>query len=805
MDPTTHRIDCAHCGLPVPAGGPRDDGGRWFCCSGCALAFEIIHDAHLEGYYRVRQRLEAEAQPATSSGRAFTELDDPAFTERAVTVLEDGLLRTELLLEGVHCAACVWLLERVPVAVAGAVEVRLDLARSLATVVWDPGRTTLSTVARFLDTIGYTPHPFRGREARDIARRDERSLLIRIAIAGALAGNVMVIAFALYGGHFHGMAEQHLRLFRWVSLGLAVPSVFWCGLPFLRGALGALRTRTLHMDLPIAIGILAGFSQGAANTVLGRGEVYFDSVAVLVFLLLVGRFVQHRQQRSAASASELLFSLSPSSATRLDASGPTQVPVDALRTGDRVRVLPGETIPVDGVVSEGASTVDRSLLTGESRPEPAQAGDPVHAGTVNAASPLVIETISTGDATRLARLMRLVEHGARHRAPVQILADRISGWFVAAVILAAAATLAFWWPSGSETAVNHAVALLIVACPCALGLATPLAVGAALAQAARRGLLVKSGAALEVLARSGVMLLDKTGTLTRGRPGIVRTAGDSSLIEAAAALERTVAHPVAAALVEAAEEAPLDVREVHNTPGSGITGRVDGHNITAGRTEWVTEKHRISDDLAADAAGFRAAGLTTVLVARDGAVGLVVGIDDALRTDSPTAVEALHRFGWVPSIVSGDDPAVVRAVAEALDIPSDRAHGGVAPEHKIDHVRAVSDGGPVVMVGDGVNDAAALAAATVGVAVHGGAEAALTAADIYLTRPGLMPVVDLVRGARRTLRVIRRNLVLSLAYNVVMVSLAATGHMSPIVAAILMPASSLTVVISSYRARTFRE
>ena len=798
-------VECDHCSLPVPAGLVEANAELQFCCNGCRVAYEVIHEHGLDGYYDIRSRIEASEQPAQRSGRAFTEFDDPAFHRLYCRPLPSNLATVELYLEGVHCAACVWLVEKLTVVVDGVAEVRLDLGRSLATVTWNPETTPLSQVARFLDSIGYAPHPFRGVDARDMARREERSLLIRIAVAGAIAGNVMLIAFALYGGSFHGITDEFRILFRWVSLALAIPSVAWCASVFYRGARGALKTRALHMDLPIAIGILAGFIQGAVNTVRGSGEIYFDSVTALIFFLLVGRFLQRRQQRRAANSTELLFSIAPATARLVDADGVREVPLEALSPGNTVEVRAGDSIPADGTVVDGSSALDRSLLTGESQPEPVAVGDPVHAGTVNLAGRLLVEVRVTGEDTRAGRLMRLVEEGAMRRAPVVLLADRISGWFVAIVLALAAITLGVWLKLDPEHAVGHAVALLIVSCPCALGLATPLAVSAAIGRAARKKILIKGGDALENLARPGRMLLDKTGTLTEGRLGVVRWWGDESVRSMVAAIERHSAHPVARALSEDSTEigAP-DATEVQEITGAGISGVCEGRNVLVASTSHLAHLlGSIPEDAVAAADGFANEGLSPVAVAINKKVVAVAGIGDPLRADSENSVAAIRDSGWQVEILSGDHPAVVRSIANQVGIAPAAARGAATPEDKLEAVREAATKTTVAMVGDGVNDAAALAVATVGIGVHGGAEATLAAADVYLGRPGLEPVVDLLHGSRRTLGVIRRNLVFSLTYNVVAVSFAITGHMSPLLAAILMPLSSMTVVLSSYRARTF--
>jgi Cu2+-exporting ATPase len=798
-------IDCSHCGLPVPAGLVDDGAERQFCCSGCRVAFEVIHGAGLEGYYELRRRLEAPERAALGRGRGYDDFDDEAFLELYCQRRPDGLATVELYLEGVHCAACVWLVEKVPLVIPGVAEARLDVGRSLATVVWDPEVTQLGSIARFLDSIGYPPHPFHGVAARDIERREDRSLLIRIAVAGAIAGNVMLLAFALYGGQLHGIAEAHRSLFRWASLVLTLPSVLWCAQLFYRGAWGALRTRTLHMDVPISVGILAAFGWGLANTVRDTGEIYFDSVTVLVFFLLIGRWLQRRQQRRAARATELLFALAPTTARVLEGGAVRELPAAALKPGMVVELRAGETAPADGVVVAGSSSLDLSLLTGESRPVQVAVGDPVHAGTTSLTGRLELEVRSAGADTRLGRLLRLVEEGARRRAPVVLLADRISGWFVLAVLTLAFVTVVLWLPIDPSRAVENAVALLIVSCPCALGLATPLAVSAAVGNAARAGILVKGGDALEVLAHPGRMILDKTGTVTEGRLAVVRWTGSEGVRRVLAAVEAHSTHPVALALSTGVDVDGLAGPEsVVQHPGQGISARIAGLGFVAGAPGFVTGRlGPLPPALAAAVDDAVAEGLTPVAVAVGDEIVAVAALGDPVRADALDSIRAVAARGWRVEILSGDHPGTVRALMPRLGLEAVDGRGGASPEDKLARVRDAAAAGPVAMVGDGVNDAAALAAATVGIGVHGGAEAALAAADVYLGSPGLEPLVRLLDGSRRTLAVIRRNLVFSLAYNAVAVTLAMLGHMHPLIAAVLMPASSITVVVSSYRARTF--
>lgn len=788
-------LDCAHCGLPAPAA--REDE-RPFCCGGCRAAWALIHDSGLAGYYALPERRETPVKP---SGRAFEEFDHAAFHRLYVRPRPGELLQTEFYLEGVHCASCVWLVERVPLVLPGLASAELDVRRSLVRLVWDPAVTRLSEVARALDRLGYRPLPFRGAELDEARRREDRSAIAAIGIAGALAINVMVLALALYSGWFSGMEGSYRRYFRWLSLALTIPTLLGPGRVFFRSAFAALRARTLHMDVPIALALAAGALRGAWNTVADRGPIYFDGVAALVFLLLAGRFLQRRAQRAATDSAELLHGLSPSVARVIEGSATREVPVEALLPGMCLEVRAGETIPADGRVTAGRSSLDLSLLTGESRPAAVGAGEAVFAGTLNLATTLQVQIERSGEETRLGRLLRSIEEGARRRAPIVRLADQLAGRFVAVVLGVAAATWVFWLPRDASAALDHAIALLIVTCPCALALATPLAVTAAIGRAAREGILIKGGDALERLARPGLILLDKTGTLTEGRTALERWDGGDALRPAVLALERHATHPVAEGFRAAWPEVePRNASDVRVTLGGGVEGMVDGRLVLVGSPGFVASRATAARPPATEGT----ARLTPVWVAVDGHVVARAGFADPIRPEAARVLATLRERGWRPRLLSGDDPAVAAEVGRALGFAPEDCRGGATPEDKRRAVEEASRLGPVVMVGDGVNDAAAIASASVGIGMRGGAEACLAAADVFLARPGLDPLLRLLCGSRRTLDVIRRGIAFSLVYNLAGAALAVTGVVDPLIAAILMPASSISVVLASWWGRTFQ-
>ncbi|MBY0313789.1 MAG: heavy metal translocating P-type ATPase [Phycisphaerales bacterium] len=824
------RHTCAHCTLPVPDGLVEPGAERQFCCHGCATAYGVITSCNLAAYYDLLRRTSQERAPAKVSRRAYAEFDDPTFHALYCQPLprDGGMLRTELLLEGVHCAACVWLVEKLPQLVPGVAEARLDLRRASVRVTFDPAQCRLSQIARTLDTLGYAPHPARahGRHGtagpsggalggsmtlRELRQIEDRRLLIHMGVAGACAGNIMLLFLAMYAGMFQGIDPAHEQLLRYASLGLTLVCLAWPGRVFLKSAIAAIRTRTIHLDVPIALGLYLGGIWGAYKTIAGSGDLYFDSITALIFFLLIGRFVQRRQQRSAGDAVELLFSITPTVARKLtdgDASHSTQdVPVEALSIGDVVEVRAGDCVPVDGTVYSGRADLDVALLTGESRPSRVSVGDAVVAGSVNLSGIIRVRVEATGEDTRIGTLMRAVEEASRRRAPIVQLADRWAGWLLVALLSLAALTVIIWWHESPTLAIDRAAALLIAVCPCGLGLATPMAMTVAIGRAARRGVLIKGADAVQALADArarGVVMLDKTGTITTGTLSLVRFEGDPEVLPMVAALESASSHPIARALSRSSStlQTPSDITQ-HQ--GAGIEGTVGASRLIVGTRALLTARS-IAIPTHIDHAAHRAVndGLSPVFIAVDDRCVALAAMGDPIRPDAGPAIEALRQRGYHVRILSGDHPLLVRRVGAALGIAESDCMGGVTPEGKLAEVRRQLQSRPVIMVGDGVNDAAALAASTVGVAVRGGAEASLAAADVSLTREGLAPIVELLDGASRTLRTIHWTIAASIAYNIVAATLAVAGLISPLLAAIIMPASSFTVVAICLRSGAFK-
>ena len=629
------------------------------------------------------------------------------------------------------------------------------------------------------------------------------------------------------------MAAEHLQLLRFACTAVGLVSLLGPGSVFFRGAWAAIKTRTSHMDLPIALGLGVGAGSGVWNTLAGHGELYYDSLSMLVFFLLIGRALQAWQQRSACDAVDLLQQLTPGTAQRVRDGLVETVPIEDIVVGDTLEVAAGSTLPVDGLVVMGSSEIDTSLLTGESLPQVVEVGQEVTAGTLNRSRTLRIQAQRVGAATRLAGLLTAIERAGIQKTPIVQWADRISGVFVMVVMCLALVVGTAWWFIDREVWSDRVIAVLIVACPCALGLATPLAIAVALGRSARRGVLIKGGQPLQKLSRPGTLILDKTGTLTQGRLAVQSWDGDEQTLEWAVAAEAGSQHPVAQSLRDAlngtvfpghiahrssiqgsdrwpelfaAQTAasaqrlegrpPLAATNITSHLGSGVSAQVENHKIVVGnRNLQIASGCAIEPAIDEKLNAITSAGQSPLLVSVDGRIAGIAAIGDSLRPEAKEVIDRLKLCGWKIHIISGDHPRIVAQIADQLGLPDENCRGGVSPEGKLAFIQQCKQvSSPVVMVGDGVNDAAALAAADVGIAVRGGAEASMQVADIFLANGSLSGIEDIMLSSQRTLKIIRRNSVASLFYNFTSVSLAAIGWLHPLAAALLMPVSSLTVV-----------
>ncbi|HMO14247.1 MAG TPA: heavy metal translocating P-type ATPase [Pirellulaceae bacterium] len=797
-------IACAHCRLPVPSGLIDHAQSAQFCCRGCATAYSIIQENGLEAFYDLMEATTDQPIQPISDKQSIqlAEFDDEAFQRKNVQH-SNGTGRVTLALQGLHCAACIWLIEKLPQLLPGVIQATVNWSRQTVTLVWHWEEIKLSAIGLMLQRLGYSPRPVHAMNRQAERQRANRGHLIRIGVAGAAAGNNMLIAISLYLGMFSYMTADIVTLLRVASCLVGLISLLGPGIVFFHSALIALRTRTPHMDLPIALALAVGGAVGVINTITGVGEIYFDSLSILVFLLLIGRWIRFRQQNRASDAVEMLYRLTPSRARKLVNGVPIEVSVESLLRGDLIEIRPGDLLPVDGIVIDGESHVDEMILSGESQPVTKYKGDLVAAGTKNLSGHFVVTASEIGNNTRLSRLAQMVDEASATRPPIVEWANRIGGYFVMIVIALSFVTLAIWMRIDPASAVDHMVALLVVTCPCALAMATPLAISVTLGRLARRRILVKSGDVVQRLNRAGMIWLDKTGTITEGHLQVVKWFGEQSVIPQVAAIESRFSHPIALAfnnLVPAHEQPRGDVQQTFLQSG-GICGRVGDSRLVIGNRQLMLaqgikllERHeRAADQMLRD-------HLSPCFIAVDDRLAAVVGLGDRIRGDAKQTIDRLKSQGWQVGILSGDHQHIVDQVSRSVAIEPTQAFGGLSPEQKLDVINQSNSAfQTVVMVGDGINDSAALAAATVGIAVHEGAEVSLSAAPVYIGKPGLGAIVDLIESSRKTCRTIITTFIISLTYNLIGVILSMTGYMEPLLAAILMPISSLTVIGISLR------
>ncbi len=775
------------------------------CCRGCQAVAEAIVAAGLTDFYRYRTTSSRRAEDLVpESLRALELYDRPDLQKSFVHTESEHVRDAALMMEGIVCAACVWLNEHHVGRLPGVLEFRVNYSTHRAQVRWDERQIQLSEILAAISAIGYIAHPFDPRRQEVLQKRERTVALRRLAVAGLGSMQVMMLAVALYAGDYQGM-EEWIRVFlRWICLVLSLPVVTYAAWPFYSAAWRDLRRGRPGMDVPVSLAVLAAFVASAWYTWQGGGEIYYDSATMFVFFLLTGRFLEMTARHRAGQISEALVRMLPATATRLLADGGEEVvPIAELVPGDRVLVRPGSTVPADGRVEEGASSVDESLLTGESLPLPRRAGEALIGGAVNVESPLVMQVEKVGSDTVLSAIVRLLDRAQSEKPRLALLADRIAGWFVAALLIVATVVFGAWWSlCDFDTAFRVTLSVLVVTCPCALSLATPTAIVAATGALTRLGLLTTRGHALETLARATHIIFDKTGTLTYGRPQVVAVEPSSNLeaqrcLALAAALERGSEHPVGRALVEAAGSAILSATELRNTPGSGVEGWIEGCRYRVGRSEFVAD---LSATPAVERTDLDDAASTWVALGDQSGVLAWFRLADSLRPGAAAAVAALQDRGLTVELLSGDCAEVVMHVAREVGITE--VVGEMSPQDKLERLRSLQEKGKVVaMVGDGVNDAPVLAAAQVSLAMGSGTQLAHATADMILLSERLEHVVCGVDMARRTVAIMRENFAWAIGYNLIALPLAVGGWLTPWMSALGMSFSSLLVVVNALRLR----
>ncbi|MBS4715788.1 cadmium-translocating P-type ATPase [Aeromonas dhakensis] len=793
---------CFHCGEPVPAGSryALEIKGivQPMCCPGCQAVAETILECGLASYYEHRTAPGTKGELVPAELAALTHYDLAEVQQDFVTDSATGshkVREIQLTVEGLTCAACAWLIERHLGNLTGLHYINVNTTTHRARIKWDPDRLSLSDILKGFAKIGYRAYPFQTHQQEALYAKEVRSYMFRLALAGLGSMQVMMCAVALYMDLFISVEEEFMVYFKWISLLLSTPIMIYSAQPFYVGAWRSLRQGHLSMDVSVSLALIGAFVASMWATVFNTGEVYYDSITMFVFFLLLGRFLELRARRKASESSSNLARLVPIMATRLDEDGEHEVAAKTLQVGDRVRVLAGATLPADGIILLGQASLNESMLTGEQLPLLKQAGDAVYAGTINTDAPLEIRVSHRIEESRLAQIMRLQDHALDDKPAIAQMADVLSRHFILVLLFIAAGVWTFWHFHQPEQAFWVTLAVLVATCPCALSLATPTALTSATARLTRAGILLRRGHVLDVLTRANRIVMDKTGTLTTGNISLTSTEALGNFDEArslaiARALEAYSEHPIARAFrSNAADDAVLlAASKVSPVIGHGIEGVIEGRHYRLGSARWlgISDAHEAQAD-----------GLVIYLADEDQALARFL-LTDTLRPDAKALIQAFKAAGLKTTILTGDSSAQADEVARELGV--DELVKGVTPDGKLAYLKEHEARGDIsIMVGDGINDAPVLAGAHASFAMAGGTDLAKNSADAILLADDLSRLLDARALALRTRKIIKENFAWSIGYNLLVLPLAASGWLPPYVAAAGMSLSSLIVVTNSMR------
>ena len=800
--PIQDKAVCFHCGLPVPSGthfhATVFGQSQAMCCRGCQSVAESIVENGLEDYYKHRTELPKTAEDLVPDVlRQLALYDHPQVQKSFVLEGKGDYKEASLILEGITCAACVWLNERHLGQLVGVRSVNVNYGSQRARVRWNDNQIKLSQILTEINKIGYHAHPFSAQQQEALRQQQRKSDFRRLAVAGLSAGQVMMIAVALYAGAAQGLEFATAQLLRWFSFVLTIPAITYAAWPFYASAWRSIRNRQIGMDVPITLGLMTGFAGSVWATVQGQGVVYFDTLTMLVFFLLGTRYLERNAREKSIEASENLLRLAPVMATKVEGGKQTLTPVMELKLGDLILAKPGETIAADGLVLTGESSVDESLLTGESRPLPKSLGAQVFAGSINYESPLTIQVTAIAENTMLAGISRLLDRAQAEKPKLAETADRVAAYFTSALLVTVALVALVWWQIQPDRILEIVLTVLVVSCPCALSLAAPAAFAAAGSHLVERGVLLTRGHALETLAKVTHFVFDKTGTLTLGQLSLVNIMTHADLdaeacLQLAASLEKHSEHALAKAFLNTQGNRPVQLAtEVRNIPGQGVEGVAAGLKLRLGNSKLTqaTTLQLPQQDLL---------GATVVWLSDETRLLATFVLADQARPETQALIQKLKQQGLQVSILSGDSAESVSHFAKLVGVDDWKA--ACSPEDKLAHIHALQAQGAVVaMVGDGINDAPVLAAAQVSMAMGSGTQMARATGDVVLLTEHLIEIEHALVTSRFGISVIRQNFIWAIAYNLVALPFAAAGLLSPWMAAIGMSVSSLIVVLNALR------
>ncbi|WP_394143957.1 heavy metal translocating P-type ATPase [Vibrio atypicus] len=779
---------CYHCGeeVPVSTDFKVEILGeiRAMCCPGCETVAQTIVDSGLVSYYQYRTAPAEKADLVPEQLQALIHYDNEEVQSEFVRNADDRAEVT-LSLDGVSCAACAWLIEKQVSNKTGVLSIRVNTTTNRAILAWDKSKTRLSELLSAIHQLGYKAAPFEADKQEAAYHQQMKQYLYRLGIAGLATMQVMMLAVALYLEVFGDLEPEFKNYFRWVSLIFATPVMLYSALPFYINAWRSIRSRTLGMDVPVSIAMIFAYFASLVATVTEQGEVFFESISMFAFFLLVGRFLEMRARRKAAAASGNLLKLIPAIATKLDGD---QVPVKTLKLGDQIRVLPGEHVPADGKIIKGRVHIDESMLTGESVPVVKTIDDHVYAGTLNGEESFELEVMSSKADSMISNIVRLQDEAQLSKPKIAEIADIVARYFVAVLLVIAAGTWFFWHQARPDDAFWIMLSVLVATCPCALSLATPTALTCATSRMGNYGILLRKSHVFETLCKVNHLIVDKTGTLTHGDIVIsqVKTTSDYSeeqVSAIAASLEAHANHPIARAFKPYVNQNVV-VDSVENVIGSGISGIYNGKETKIGSAKYI-----LGNDAKAEP--------NSVYLSIDGIHVATFHYQDPIRKEAKSFIERFKAAGIKITLLTGDSKTNADVVAK--DIGIDTVIASAKPQDKLEYLQSVDTNDITMMIGDGINDAPTLAGAHLSVAMGGGADVAKASADMVLLGDHLERILEARKLALQTRKIIRENLAWSLGYNLLILPLAVAGLVAPYFAVVGMSASSIIVVSNSLR------
>ena len=801
--------NCFHCGEPIPNDLELiveiDRQAREMCCYGCKAVAEQILEFGLTDYYQHRTSLPQKPDEFIPKDlKKLAIFDNPQVQTEFVSVNDDSSKEAKLIIEGISCPACVWLIESRLSSLAGISHVSVNYSTQRSRICWQESIISLSDILTAITKLGYSAQPYNHKQRELVYDNERKSQLIRLGIAGLFGMQVMMIAIALYFGEASGIEKQYRIFFHWISLILTLPVLFYSGRPLLTGAYRDIKNKRPGMDVPIALGLSIAFCSSLWSTLQNTGHVYYDSIVMFVFFILGGRYFEFMSRRKSTAYLDKVSSILPLTAVQIHLNGDQEiVELNTLSVSDQVLVKPGEVIPVDGEIYEGRSSVNESLITGESMPVTKTAGMHVIGGSTNIESPLFIKISEVGEHTVLSNISRIIDKASSNKPATVLLANKIVSIFIVCLLIIASLVALYWYQVDQSQWLAITITVLVVSCPCALSLATPTAFSSAAATLMQYGIALINNDALEKIAKSDCFVFDKTGTLTKGELALIEIEitdanfNRDDVLQIATALESASEHPLAKAIGNASKNIEtIRATNIENFPGQGISGDIEGRWFI-GTEQFINEhcsEKVIPQQDTPDS-------LRKIILANDTSVIATLYFNDELRENSKSLIHYLQQQGKKIILMSGDHRSIVDLVADNLDI--DKHHAELKPEDKLNNIAKLQDQGyQVCMIGDGINDAPAFAQADVAIAMTDASDITKLNADILLLNNKIESLKTMLKIVTKTNRTIQMNFTWALAYNIIALPFAIAGFITPWMAALGMSLSSLIVVINASKITT---